>query len=108
MSTLAVGTTFNTYGYAMCPETGRLRAIETERVKESDGSRVVRSGFMAEGPTWPATAKGHRAAGDWSLVNSVHAYAVASDADFAEHRAADPHCTCNDCIAHHAANLKGE
>lgn len=24
------------------------------------------------------------------------------------HRADDPHCTCNDCIAHHAAHLEAK
>jgi hypothetical protein len=28
-----------------------------------------------------------------------------SDEEFEQHRAADPHCTCNDCLAYHEAHL---
>src|SRR4029077_998973 len=37
-----------------------------------------------------------------SALDADHAADAANAADFAAHRAADPYCTCNDCIGHHA------
>ena len=59
---------FTLYGYAGGPN-GRIHAIHDHRIGTGDGrgSISIGSEFMAD-PNWPATRKGMKAAGEWSLA----------------------------------------
>ena len=68
-------------------------------MRETDGLQACECGAMT------SAASGGRSYDIGGGIAFACDYCAASSmaSDYSQHAAADPHCTCNDCISDHAA-----